>query len=163
VSPIVFVSAPSILDPRQEAVHRQWCDALAGRGFAVTRLARDGYASDPWEPLSRLIGEADGVLVLGFQQVDIRHGVWRPGTVEEARVLTPWTSPWMQIEAGIAIGAGLPVLAVADVDVREGVFEPANWSGKVFGTPWCGLESTAVDSWSGAVVAFSRRSERLAD
>ncbi|CAM5580332.1 hypothetical protein GCM10010378_35520 [Streptomyces viridochromogenes] len=152
----VFLGAPSILTAPQQTRLEQWVAWLEGESFRVRRLNRDCHGEDPWHTLTEVLCQADGVVLLGFRQLDARRSVWRPGTEEEAPSSTWWTSPWLQLEAGIAVGLSLPVLVVPEDGVTEGVFDPAGWTGQVTGTA-LHTPGAGAGPWSDAV----RRSRLL--
>ena len=147
----VFLGAPSILTAPQQARLEQWLAWLEGESFRVRRLNRDGHGDDPWHTLTEVLSQADGVVLLGFRQLDARRSVWRPGTEEQAPSSTWWTSPWLQLEAGIAVGLSLPVLVVPEEGVTEGVFDPAVWTGQVTGTAAQTIPGEGAGPWSDAV------------
>lgn len=157
MSVTVLVCAPAVRTRSQQATYEQLLSSLESRGFSVTVLTRPAYVADPWEELVRLMNRADGVVVAGFRQMSIRHGVWRDDTAEQATVDTVWTSPWMQIEAGMAIALGKPVLVLPERGVSEGIFARQNWTATVFGSP-AGLdESPEADRWAATVRALAKR------
>lgn len=149
--PIILVCAPSVRTAPQQSVYETWCQSLESRDLRVEALKRDDYASDPWDQLSRLMKEADGVVVLGFRQLEISQGRWRSGTPEMTSVCATWTSPWMHLEAGMAVASDKPVLAVPEFGVTEGVFAPHNWTSNVFGADAENVDSYEVERWAAAV------------
>jgi hypothetical protein len=90
-------------------------------------------------------------VVLGFRQMDMRHGLWRGGTAEMETVSAVWTSPWMHVEAGMAIESNKPVLAAPERGVTEGVFAQHNWIANVFGSDVENPRSPGVERWAAAV------------
>lgn len=146
----VFLGAPSILTPDQQTKLEQWVVWLERQPFQVIRLGRDSHGEDPWRTLSRLLSRVDGVVLLGFRQLDARDSVWRPDTKEEAASSSWWTSPWLQLEAGMAVASALPVLVAPEAGVKEGVFNPEVWKGRVNGTV-LSTPGTATDDWLCAV------------
>ena len=134
VSARVFLGVPAIITAPQQPYLDQWLGWLADQSLDVVRLERGAYGPDPWLRLTGLLSEVDGVVLLGFRQLDARAAVWRPSTDEEVPAPGWWTSPWLHVEAGIAVGLGLPVLAAPDDRVSEGVFSPDAWSSGVLGT-----------------------------
>ena len=130
----VFLGVPAVLTAGQQPYLTQWLEWLDSQSVNVVRLDRSSYDQDPWSKLSGLLCLADGMVLLGFKQLDVHTATWRPGTKEEVRSAGWWTSPWLNLEAGMGIMLGLPVLVAADEGVREGVFSPDVWGGKVHGT-----------------------------
>ena len=132
--PRVFLGVPATLTPRQQMDLDQWLVWLADHSMFVTRLERAQYSDDPWETLNRIVASTDGVVLLGFRQLDARGSVERPGTDEESVAVGWRTSPWLQIEAGMSTALGLPVLVAPEAGVAEGVFSTNAWRGRVEGT-----------------------------
>lgn len=151
MNPTILVCAPSVRTASQQAVYQTWCESLEARDFRVRALHRRDYATDPWEQLTRLMKDADGVVVLGFRQMEIREGRWRNGTPELKTVRAAWTSPWMHVEAGMAIASDKPVLAVPERGISEGVFAPHNWTTNLIGCPADDHGSFEVERWAAAV------------
>jgi len=108
--------------------------------------------------------QVDGVVVLGFDQLEAPTTRWRAGTPEETAGAACWTSPWMQVEAGMAVATGLPVLVAADPSVREGVFDPEIHGDGVYGVGLGGpcFTGAAADLWHAAVMArWASRHEQV--
>jgi hypothetical protein len=144
-SPRVFAGVPAIITARQQPYLDQWLGWLDDQALDVVRLERGAYGSDPWRRLTELLSRVDGVVLLGFRQLDARSATWRPATSEEVRAPGWWTSPWLHVEAGIAAGLGLPVLAAPDDGVTEGVFSPDAWRGRVHGTALSSPDETRAE------------------
>lgn len=155
----VFLGAPSTLTPEQQAQLERWVDWLERQSFQVVRLGRDGHGEDPWRTLTPLLSHVDGVVLLGFRQLDAQGSVWRPATKEEAPSASWWTSPWLQLEAGMAVALDLPVLVAPETDVTEGVFNPDVWQGRVTGAE-LSAPGTAADDWPDAVRERRGRRDR---
>jgi len=145
---VTLVCAPSVRTESQQVLYDNWCNFLASQGFLVEALGRADYANDPWGQLAALMKHVDGVVVLGFRQLEIRDGLWRSETPETATVSAMWTSPWMHIEAGMAIASGKPVLAAPECGVSEGIFAPQNWTADVFGASAEDPGSACVQRWA---------------
>lgn len=146
----VFLGAPSVLTAEQEPELERWVDWIEQQGSEVVRLSRDAYGGDPWRALTRLFCQVDGVLLLGFRQLDARNAVWRPDTKEEHPSGGWWTTPWLHIEAGMAVALGLPVLVAPETDVADGVFHPDVWGTQVNGIA-LSSPGTEADGWLSAV------------
>ena len=146
-----LLCAPSVRTQAQQALHESWCLSLESMGFRVEMLCRADYLESPWEQLMHLLERVDGVVVLGFRQMDIRHGLWRGGTAEMETLSAVWTSPWMHVEAGMAIASNKPVLAAPERGVTEGVFAQHNWIANVFGSDVENPRSPGVERWAAAV------------
>jgi hypothetical protein len=151
VSGTSLLCAPSVRSEAQQALHELWCLSLESMGFRIEMLRRADYLESPWEQLMDLLARVDGVVVLGFRQMDIRDGLWRGGTVEMETVSAVWTSPWMHVEAGMAIASNKPVLVAPERGVTEGVFAQHNWTENVFGSNVENPRSPGVERWAAAV------------
>lgn len=121
----VFVSRPSTLTPSQQTVWRLIEDAVEAVGADVVTFERSDYPpAGVLSDLCRAMAGCRGVIVLGFRQLEIHTGCWRPGTPEERSVDgTVEATPWNQVEAGIAVALQLPVFIVRESGVTGGVFE----------------------------------------
>jgi hypothetical protein len=138
--PSVFVSRPSVVTQAQRELEKACLTGLAEFGFAPMMLRRDDYASNPWAQLRRAVSAAHGAVILGFRQLRVDRGEWRPDTLE-AREVQGWLpTPWNQVEAGLAIMAGLPVLVVPEDGIVEGVFSSDTWGS--------GVNATTMDLWA---------------
>jgi hypothetical protein len=131
--PRVFVSSPTVLTRAQDATQRRVLREVERSGLAALYLDRTGYSVAPWRQLTQTIGKADGALVLGFRQMHVETGAWRPGTVEEGPAAGWYSTSWNQLEAGLVVMAGLPVLVLPEEGVRDGVFVPNLWDDNVYG------------------------------
>jgi len=104
----------------------------------------------------RLLRGCDGAIIIGFPEVTVPNGIWRPGTSEEAE-LKDFALPtaWVQIEAGMAAMAGLPVLVMHEGELNVGVF------GVVESEP--GFYRARIDDDSGSPTSGRVFSNWLAD
>lgn len=130
----VFLGVPAVLTTSQQPYLEQWLRWLKDQTLNVVRLERGAYEQDPWRMLVGLLSQTDGVILLGFRQLDVRTATWRPHTKEQAHMAGWWTSPWLHLEAGMAVMLGLPVLVAPDEGVAEGVFSRDVWGSQVHGT-----------------------------
>jgi hypothetical protein len=151
VSAATLLCAPSVRTEAQQGSYDVWCASLESMDFRVEMLRRADYLERPWEQLMHLLERVDGVVVLGFRQMDMRHGLWRRGTAEMETVSAVWTSPWMHVEAGMAIESNKPVLAAPERGVTEGVFAQHSWIANVFGSDVENPRSPGVERWAAAV------------
>ena len=133
VTPRVFVSRPAVVSSEQNARLQAWLRHLELLEFDQVTLDRDSYDVPPWDQIRSAIKEADGLLILGFRQLHVSEGLWRPGTVESRDAAPWWGTPWNHIEAGFGLMAGVPVLVAHEADVTEGVFSRDAWGGDLFG------------------------------
>ena len=142
--PQVFVGTPAALIPQQRARLNAWLAWSEDQSLHVVRLERSAYDSHPWRQLARYLARADGVILLGFRQLDARNAIWRPETSEQDSGLGWWTTPWLQVEAGMAAALRIPVLVAAEGEVKEGVFSPDVWAPPLYGTA---LEAPDSSEW----------------
>lgn len=156
ISASVFLGMPAVITASQQPYLEQWLGWLEAQSLAVVRLERDAYGRHPWLTLTQLLSNVDGVVLLGFRQLDARAATWRPHTKEEVRSAGWWTSPWLNLEAGMAVGLGLPLLVASDEGVEEGVFSPDVWSNSVYGTA-LGSPGEAGIEWLKLVRHHSRQ------
>lgn len=156
MTPTIFLCEPATLNAAQRAVSDRWHECLFELGFDVEQLRRDAYQRDPWSGLLPILSAADGVLVLGFRQLMVGSGTWRPGTDEETEVApAAWTSTWLHIETGMALATGVPVLVAAESKVCEGVFASDTWAGPLRGTSADTPDDGVIGEWAAAVAARS--------
>jgi hypothetical protein len=143
----VFLGTPALLTAKQQQCLRRWLGWLAEEQLEVVRLQRGAYTRDPWHALAETMPRTDGAVLLGFRQLEVRAGTWRPETAEEKHVTGWQTTPWLQVEAGMAVSFGLPVLAVPDAEVTEGAFRPSTWEGCVHGAVLSSPGSAGSAAW----------------
>jgi hypothetical protein len=161
----VFVSRPALLSRGQDARLRQWLRRLESLGLDPFTLDRDSYDMPPWDQMRTAIGGADGLLILGFRQLHVREGVWRPGTIESRTAADWWGTPWNHIEAGFGLMARVPVLVAHEAGVTEGIFCRDAWGGDLFGVRLEAADAVDLssDDTSGAVVTAWAQAVREAN
>jgi hypothetical protein len=148
----VFLCEPSGLTATQRLKSDEWHERLFGFGFDVDQVRQQSYAPDPWPVLRTRIECADGVIVLGFRQLFVSAGSWRPATqVGTAIRGAAWSSPWLHIEAGLAIAFGRPVLIAPEDGVTEGIFATGTWSGALSGTSMDSPNAEVLEAWACSV------------
>ena len=132
VRPRVFVSRPAVLSRDQVAHLQEWLRQLELLEFESVTLDRDSYDVPPWDQIRAAIKGADGLLILGFRQLHVSEGLWRPETIESRDAAPWWGTPWNHIEAGFGLMARVPVLVAYEAGVTEGVFSRDAWGGHLF-------------------------------
>lgn len=164
MTPRVFVSRPAVVSREQEARLRQWLRRLESLGLNPFVLDRGSYDVPPWDQIRTAIARADGLLILGFRQLHVQEGVWRPGTVESGDAADWWGTPWNHIEAGFGLMARMPVLVAHEAGVTEGIFCRETWGGDLFGVRLEAADPVdrSTDDTSGAVVTAWARAVREA-
>jgi hypothetical protein len=121
----VFVSAPSTLNPDQEAIRDRIVRLLRSLGLEPRALGRQEYPTDyPLREVAVIARHCSGGLILGFEQFFSKTGIAKRGapaekTLEDVKFPTPWNN----LEAGILFGLGLPLLIFKDDGVSGGVFD----------------------------------------
>ena len=86
--------------------------------------------------LRRRISGCAGIIVFGFADLRVFDGLWRPGTIDEAKIGEQASStPWSHIEAGMAAMMNMPMLLVVEPDVNKGVFDPSLVEHNMFRLP----------------------------
>ena len=123
----VFMSKPGALSYRQRQVLLLITDLLKSEGLSPATLERPDYPeSGVVTEVSRIMSECSGAVIIGFSQLEVRDGIWRPGTSEQRQVKGEhFATPWNHIEAGMATMYGLPLLIVRQESVSEGIFDVA--------------------------------------
>ena len=122
----VFVSAPSVLNPGQQAVYDYVLGSLAEEGLQPRSLGRSDFPEfDPITEVYYVARACYGGLVLGFSQIEATHGVIRRGTPGEATLAKPhfFPTPWNQLEAGILSALRKPLITFVEKGVSGGVFD----------------------------------------
>jgi hypothetical protein len=124
----VFVSSPTQLSPPQEKSRRVVLEILDDLQLEPRALGRSDYPKDvPLKEVLAIAKHCHGGVILGFEQLRARAGVWKPGTKEERRIdrsrPVSLPSPWNQLEAGILFGLKLPLLIFREAEVFGGVFD----------------------------------------
>jgi hypothetical protein len=152
-SPHIFVSRPSTLTPYQQAVWQILQNTLESVGANIVTFERSDYQpAGVLSDLHRVMANCHGVIILGFRQLEISSGRWRPGTPEERSVEgAAEATPWNQVEAGIAAALRLPFFIVRDSGVTGGVFDITEDVTAVVGDLSDALEkkraSTSLQQW----------------
>src|ERR1700744_1041144 len=109
----VFVSAPTSLNPDQEARRETICRILNSLNLEPRALGRSDYPTDlPLREVTVIARHCSGGVILGFNQFTSLNGVSKPGTAQEATVASPVHFPtaWNHLEAGILFSLGRPIL-----------------------------------------------------
>jgi hypothetical protein len=122
----VFVSAPTSLNPSQEASRRIILDELDRYGLEERRLGASDYPTElPLKEVLVVARHCAGGVVLGFEQLRVEAGIAKPGTPREKRLAAPRALPteWNHLEAGILFGLQLPLLVFREDGVEGGVFD----------------------------------------
>jgi uncharacterized protein YjbI with pentapeptide repeats len=125
--PRIFLSRPGWSDEINAKQIAAVCSRLEREGFEPVMLARSDYpVAGALAEAKRLIAGCAGAVILGFRDIRVATGAWRPGTPEETELKEKsFATMWSQVEAGMAVMAGLPVLVIGDDDVDGGVFDAA--------------------------------------
>lgn len=124
----VFVSSPTMLSAAQAGARKVVTDLLEQYKMEPRALGRTDYPKDfPLKEVLIIAKHCHGGIILGFEQLRVIEGAWKPGTKEEKQVdrLKPVSlpTPWNQLEAGILFGLRLPLLIFREHNVHGGVFD----------------------------------------
>jgi hypothetical protein len=121
----VFVSAPTTLNPDQEAIRNRIVKLLRAQGLEPRALGRQEYPTDyPLREVAVIAKHCSGGLILGFEQFLSKTGTAKRGTDgEKAAREVRFATPWNNLEAGILFGLGLPLLIFKENGVAGGVFD----------------------------------------
>jgi hypothetical protein len=122
----VFVSAPTSLNPDQEAARRRIVDLLEEFGFEPRALGRGDYPLDyPLREVAVIARSCFGAVILGFEQFRSLRGTAKPGTDAEktSTEVRSFPTPWNHLEAGILFGLRRPLLIFRQGGVTGGVFD----------------------------------------
>jgi len=121
----VFISKPGCLDGRRAASVAAVTAWLRAEGMAPQALERADYpSSGSLGEVQRIVAGCAGAIVFGFGELQVRDGVWRAGTRDEAPVVgQTFPTDWSQLEAGMAAMIGLPILVVAEPGLAAGIFD----------------------------------------
>ena len=66
----VFLGVPAVLTASQRPYLEKWLEWLDVQALNIIRLERNAYGQEPLHALTKLISQADGLIVLGFRQLD---------------------------------------------------------------------------------------------
>lgn len=124
----VFVSSPTMLNPAQAGARKVVADLLEQYKMEPRALGRTDYPKDfPLKEVLIIAKHCHGGIILGFEQLRVIEGRWKPGTKEERPVdrkkPVQLPTPWNQLEAGILFGLRLPLLIFRESGVYGGVFD----------------------------------------
>lgn len=145
----VFVSAPTLLNPAQEATRDLIVSELEAQHLEPRALGRTDYPADcPIREVYSIAQVCAGGVILGFGQYEGDGGTWKPGTAKATphvgRVVFP--SPWNQLEAGILYGLNLPLLVFREPGISGGIFDAGVSELFVNELPIVPLDKSAADS-----------------
>ncbi len=122
-----FTSAPTEINPEQEAQRNLIIKELNNLQFEARSLGRSDYPADlPIREIYSLAFHCVGGIILGFSQFETDSGVWKKDTplekVQKGRVAFP--TPWYHLEAGILFGLSIPLLVFRETDIPGSIFDP---------------------------------------
>lgn len=123
----VFISCPGALTPKQAEFLSNLKTNFKQLGIEVIQFAKYKYReTGQLSAIKTEIANSNGVVILGFKDVKILEGRYRPNT-EEFKLLNNdiIVSPWINIEAGIASGTNKPILMIFDERLNSGLFDDA--------------------------------------
>ena len=153
--PRVFVSCPAAVTDVQQTRGQRFLRELHDRQMDTFGLGRDDYAPVPWEQLRRAVTTADGVVVLGFRQLHVALGEWRPRDREARRRPTGTRRPGLRSRRAwrswrtCRAGGGGP-------EVGDGMFAPDVWGDACSASRparSAAARREVLDAWAAAVSA----------
>lgn len=121
----IFISCLGNLSPHQTEYINALVSEIRRLEFNPIFFPRDSYRnSGQISVIQSNIAEADGVIIVGLKNIQIKKGVYRPKSSDKANLSNIWlSSPWNHIEAGIASALGKPILIIHQAELTEGVFD----------------------------------------
>jgi hypothetical protein len=162
VSARIFLSCPSVLSSSQESAVERWGCIIRRMRMELIPPVQAVTADRLWKTLRENIASAHGALIMGFRQLRVDGGCWRPNTVAPETPATWWPSPWTELEAGMAIMADLPLLALREPGVAGGVLEPALWIPEICGADLdAPADDPIVNEWATQVLHRERATRLL--
>jgi hypothetical protein len=130
----VFVSRPNDLDSEQQKTVKKLERIFEPHNIKVRTIgATDIPNSSPMNAVEDLMRECNGVLALGFPQIEINQGVSKPGTDKESSINNIYLpTPWNHIEITLAFALKLPLFRICDLRIKqEGLFDRGAMEGFV--------------------------------
>jgi hypothetical protein len=153
----VFVSCPTVLSAKQEASRKIILRELDNLGLEARALGRSDYPTElPLREVLIIAKHCAGGVVLGFNQFEAKSGVWKPGTSEQRKSVSPvpFPSPWNHLEAGILFGLQVPLLVFRENGVTGGVFDPGVSDVFVHAMPTAPMRETRDRALSGVFLKW---------
>lgn len=123
----VFVSCPTILNNKQEAIRSLIFEELESLNLEPRSLGRTDYPRDfPLREVFVLGRHCSGGVIMGFSQFETSSGIIKKGTNEEKLINNAilFPSSWNQLEAGLLFALGLPLLIFREDGIEGGIFDP---------------------------------------
>jgi hypothetical protein len=99
---------------------------LKDHGLEPRTLGRSDYPHEyPLKEIHAIGRHCSGGVILGFEQLQVTAGEWKPGTPGAEQITAPISvpTPWNHLEAGILFGLGLPLLIFREPEVSGGIFD----------------------------------------
>lgn len=122
----VFVSAPTMLSPDQQASYDCILGILEDENLERRALGRSDFGIDaPLKEVYAIARHCSGGLILGYSQARAERLVpkpWLPGS--KALDDQPLPTPWNNLEAGLLYGLKIPLMIFREQGIVGGVFDP---------------------------------------
>lgn len=119
----IFISRPSTLPKQFSKPYDLFHAFLDAENLTARRLGSTDYSLEaPLQAIIRIMEECQGVIVLGYPQIEIFQHVRRSNDIQQEPSFQ-FATPWNQIEAALGYGAKLPVLVVAHPGIGGGIFD----------------------------------------
>ncbi|WP_158808577.1 hypothetical protein [Beijerinckia sp. L45] len=122
----VFVSCPTSLSKPQEAQRAIILAMLDTLNLEPRALGRSDYPAElPLREVLVIARHCAGGVILGFNQLTVTAGTWKPDTKAAKLVsgLTRLPTAWNHLEAGILFSLGRPLLVFKEPDISGGIFD----------------------------------------
>jgi hypothetical protein len=116
----VFVSRPTWVPDEFKEGLEAFLGLLSAHDLTPRTLGVSDYpAKGPMDEVIGLLGECQGMIVLGYPQIEVAAGAVKGVAVQDLRLATEWN----HIEASLAYARGLPLLVIHHTGVGRGIFD----------------------------------------
>ncbi len=121
----IFLSCSGALSPKQGEFTSKLKHDLLLFGIEIVNFDRTKYRlTGQISSILTEMASCHGVISLGFKDIEIKEGVYRPQTEDMTSINDKiMTSPWINIEMGLAIGIRKPMLILYDGRINDGVID----------------------------------------
>lgn len=121
----VFLSRPTLIPEQFERGFKQFEKYVKKQGMKLHTVGIEEYPlENPLDAVINLMKSCDGVIVLGYPQIEITSGILKPGTSGSKKVKGMLlATEWNHIETAIAYTLKKPVLIIHHKEIARGVFD----------------------------------------
>ncbi len=156
----VFVSCPTALNAKQNALRRRVLAQLDRLALEPRALGRSDYPTDyPLREVAVIAKHCSGGVILGFEQFYAPSGTWKRGAKEQTVTKKPVTLPtsWNHLEAGILFGLKLPLLVFKEPGITGGVFDNGVTDAFVHMMPKPGLSAVEREAFDAVFLKWQAK------